>query len=270
MPEELVIALAILVGAIWLLVKIWQGIVGAFYQAQKNRTEAGARRKQIRYLEVQNKLRPYVHSQIPDELDPAEKKFEAALTKFELTKKIRHWVAHPPAWRREEFRPLAPPHKSNDYGEMSIDDIDAILSQNSDASTWSAKESEITSRKCTYPSAPPSRNFDKFTEFPKFCANLKTAVSEIDGAHISDEGIVQYFSHEQTGVLTYNKRRAELSVKIASLNSAIEAWNKQNRMTWEAYVAESEKMKEKELLAFQSTSELYLKACREETSHFKR
>src|ERR1700737_4550742 len=108
MPEELVIILAILIGAIWLLAKICQAILGGIYQAQKNRTEAGARRKEIRYLEVQDKLRPYIHARIPDELDGVEKEFEVALTKFELTQKIRHWVARPPAWRREEFRPLAP------------------------------------------------------------------------------------------------------------------------------------------------------------------
>jgi heme/copper-type cytochrome/quinol oxidase subunit 2 len=52
MPEELVIILAILIGAIWLLVKICQAIAGVIYQAKKNRSEAGARRKENRYLEA--------------------------------------------------------------------------------------------------------------------------------------------------------------------------------------------------------------------------
>jgi restriction endonuclease len=270
MPEELVIVLAILIGAIWLLVKICQGIAAVIHEATKNHSQAVARRKVNRYLEGQNKLRPYIHTQIPDELGGVEKEFEATLTKFELAQGITHWVARPPAWKREEFQPLPPPRKSSDYGEMSIDDIDAILSQNSDTSTWSAKESEIISRQCIYPSAPPSGNPDKFTAFPTSCADLKTAVSEIDAEHIRDEDIARYFSDEQTRVLTYNKQRAELSAKIASLNSAIEAWNKQNRMSWEGYVAECKQMEEAELLAFQLASERYTKSCREEREYFKR
>jgi restriction system protein len=152
---------------------------------------------------------------------------------------------------------------------MSIDDIDSILSQNSDISTWAAKESEIINRQCPYPTARPSGNPDKFNAFPTLCVDPKTAVSEIDAAHINKEDIARYFSDEQTRVLTYNKRRAELNAKIASLNSAIEAWNKQNQMTWEGYVAECKQMEEAELLAFQCASELYTKACREEKSHFK-
>jgi hypothetical protein len=239
MPEELVIVLAILIGAIWLLVKIFKGIAAVVDHATKNHSQAVARRKVNRYLEGQNKLRPYIHSRIPDELDGVEKEFDVALIKFELAQKITHWVARPTAWRREAFQPLATPLKSDNYGDMSIDDIESILTQNSDISTWVAKESEIINRQCIYPSSPPSGNPDKFTALPNFCADLKTAVSEIDVGHISDEDIARYFSDEQTRVVAYNKRRAELSAKIASLNSAIEAWNKQNRMTWEGYVAET-------------------------------
>jgi restriction system protein len=270
MPEELVILLAILIGAIWLLAKICQGIAAAIDQATKNHSQAVARRKVNRYLEGQNKLRPYIHTWIPEELDAIEKKFEVTLEKFELEQKITHWVARPPVWRREEFKTLTPPRKSSGYDDMSIDEIDMILSQNSDNSTWSAKESEISRRKCKYPSLPPSGKPDKFTVFPTFSADLKNAVFEIDVAHISDEDIGRYFSDEQTGVVTYNKRRAELISKISSLNSAIEAWNKQNQMFWEQYVTECKQMEEMEQNAFQRASELYTKACMGESSHFKR
>ncbi len=269
MPEEVVVILAILIGAIWLLVRICQGIAAAIRQATKNQSDAAARRKMNRYLEAQRRLRPYIHVQIPDELGGVEKDFEAALAKFELTQRITHWVARPPAWKREEFQSLAPLRKSADYCEMSIEDIEAILTANSDSSTWLAKESEIISRQCEYPFAPPRGNPDKFKGFPAFCSDLKAAVSEIDASRISDEDIGRYFSEEQSGVLTYNKRRAELSSKIASLNSAIEIWNKQNRVLWDSYVAECKKMEEAELLLFERASERYTKACREEKGHFK-
>jgi len=41
--------------------------------------------------------------------------------------------------------------------------------------------------------------------------------------------VVQYFSDEQGKVLTYNNRCADLIAKTASLNSAIEEWNKRGR-----------------------------------------
>ena len=272
MPEEFAIILVVVIGAIWLLAKICQAIADAVHQAKKNHINACASRETNRYLEEQQRLRPYIRAQIPDELSVAEKEFEVVLTQFELSKKTTQWVARPPTWRKEEYRPFAPttPHKSNDCEEMLIDDIDSILIQNPDDLTWSAMESTILSRQCIFPSVPPSGSLDPFTSFPSLSADLKTAASEIDGAHISDEDIARYFSHEQIEVSTYNKRREELIEKIASLNSAIEAWNKQNRLKWDAYIVASNQMKDSALLAFAHASEIYIKACQEEKSHFER
>jgi restriction system protein len=269
MPEELVIVLAIIIGAIWLLVKICQGIAGAIRQAAKERIHAAERRKIDRYSERQKELRPYFHTQIPNELGQVQKELDAALTRLELTQKTTHWVARPPAWRKEGFQPVTPPRKNGGYREMLIGEIEAILCQDSDISTWSAEESKIINRQCRYPFSPPSDDLDKFTEFPALCADLKTAISQIDAAHTSDEEIGRYFSDEQIKVSTYNERRAELSAKISNLNSAIEIWNRQNKTSWERYVAECKQMEEAELVAFQEASESYTKACVQERSHFK-
>jgi hypothetical protein len=153
---------------------------------------------------------------------------------------------------------------------MCIDDIDAILSPNSDSSTWLAKESEMIGRQCKYPSAPPTSNPYKFIAFPTLSADLKTAVFEIDAARLNKKDVARYFSDEQIKVLRYNNRRCDLIAETASLNSAIEEWNKKSWTSWESYVAECKQMADTELLAFQDVSALYTKACREEKSYFTR
>lgn len=270
MPEELAIILVVLIGAIWLLVKIGQGAAKVMDAVTKDYNEAAARRKENRYAKGRDRLRQYVHAQIPNDLDMFEKKFEVTRIEFEQAQSRTNWVAHPPAWKKEEFQPLAPPRKRGGSGEMCIDDIDIILIPTSDSSTWSAKESEIISRQCRYPSAPPVGNADKSTVFPTLSADLKTAAFEFDAAQVREKDVVRYFSDEQTGVLKYNNRRADLIAKTASLNSAIEEWNKQNRIAWERYAAQSKQMQDAELLSFQGASDLYMKACREERSNFKR
>ncbi len=110
---------------------------------------------------------------IPDELNRFEKKFETARNRVEQAQEITNWVARPAAWRKEEFQPLAPPRKSSRHRQMCVDDIEAILRPNSGSSTWSAKESEITSRQCRYPAGPPIAKPDKFTAFPILSLDMK-------------------------------------------------------------------------------------------------
>jgi hypothetical protein len=270
MPEELAIILAVLIGGIWLLVKILQAIGGAVDDASKSYSEAAARRKQNRYVRKREALRQFLHVVIPDELDRFEKKVGMTRSDFEQAQRHTKWLACPPAWRKEEFHSPAHPRKNSDYKPMCTADIDAILIPNSDSSTWSAKESEIISRQCKYPSVSPMTKLDKFSACPTLHLDLKVAEFETDATQISQKDVVQYFSDEQNEVLTYNNRRTDLIAKTTSLNSAIEEWNRKNRMSWESYVAEAKQMEDAELLAFQRASKTYSKACSEERNYFKR
>jgi len=271
MPQELAIILVVLIGAIWLLVKIGQAIATFIDAAGKDYDAAAARRKEKRLVKGRERLRQYVHVLIPNELDEFERKFKDRRIEFEqVRKRLTNRVADSPTWRRAEFQPLAPPRKRGGQGEMCIDDIDVILSPDPDSSTWSAKESEIISRHCRYPSAPPACDPEKLTVFATLSAGLKTAGFEVDVTQVNKKDVTRYFSDEETRVLAYNNRRADLIAKTGSLNSTIEAWNMQNRTSWESYVAESKQMADAELLAFQAASELYAKACREESNYFKR
>ena len=69
MPEELAIVIAVLIGAIWLIVKVFQGI-GTFF----DETHKAAEKKRLeRFTQGKSKLSAAVSLSLPKELDRAEK-----------------------------------------------------------------------------------------------------------------------------------------------------------------------------------------------------
>jgi hypothetical protein len=270
MPAELAVILVIVIGAIWLLAKIGQGIVAFLDQVSKDYDAAAAKRKQNRYSKDRDRLRQYIRILMPDELDGFQKKCERVRIEFERAQRFTEWTARPPGWKKDEFQALVRPRKDSRYNEMCIDEIDAILTPNVDISTWSYEESQIISRHCKYPSAPPVSHPEKLSVLPTLNADLKQAVFEIDESHISKKDVERYFADEQIKALTYNNRRADLIAKTIGLNSTIDEWNQKNRISWEAYVSESKQMENAELFAHRKAAELYAKACTEEVSYFGR
>ncbi len=269
MPQEIVLVLLIVGAVIWLVVKVCQAIAEGIEQATKNYNEAAARRKADRDAQKRDILRQYIHFLIPNDLDKFEMKFNATQLEFDEVQRFTNWVARPLGWVKVEFHPVTSRSKDGSYGEMCIEDINAILNPDSDSSTWSFNESEILSRQCKYPSRPPAGNFDNFKPFATLNVDLKIAVFEFDGTNISKKDADRYFSGDQSGVLAYNTRRADLIARTTSLNAAIQEWNGKNRSSWEKYVAESKELEGKELVAFQRASDLYIKACNQEKDHFK-
>jgi hypothetical protein len=270
MPEELVIFLVVLIGAVWLLVKLFQGISVAIGNAEKSFSEAAARRRANRRSKGRNTLGQYVYALIPGDLDRFEKTLETARTEFQQAQKLTTFVAHPPVWTREKFQSQARPRKRSGYAEMSIHDIAAMLTPDSESSTWTAKESGIVVRQCKYPSARPRSSANESVAFPTVAIDLKMAVFTTYAERITKKDADRYFSDEQAEVLAYNKRRADLIAKAANLNSAIQEWNKNTQTSWGNYIAESKQMLDTELLAFQDASDLYTKACSDEKIYFTR
>lgn len=270
MPEELVIALIVLIGAIWLLYKIAQAVQAALDQASKNFNEAASRRKARRIAKMRGRFNHYVHWVIPDELDNFEKRLQVVRSEFEQAQKLTKWVAGPPEWKKEEFRPVTSPHKSSDYSEMKIEDIEDILTPSPDSSTWCAQESEIINRHCKYPTKAPVTQYHKLTAFQTMSSELKRADFDFDATQIRKQDVDRYFADEQSKILAYNNRRSLLIDKTAELNSAIEKWNGENQISWQAYVTESKKMEEAAQVAFQKIAAQYTTACKDEVDCFKR
>ena len=269
MPEELLILLGIVIGAIWLLAKIGQGVAGVTSEATKSYNEAKAERKQNRYLEGRADLRQYVHARIPNDLNNLEKSYEIKKIEFEQAQRLTKSVARPPTWKNEEFQGVTLPLKDDGYSEMCIEDMDAILTPNSDSSTWLHEESQIVSHQCKYPYGRPLCSPDKLNVFPTLSAEIETADFKIDAEQISKKDVDRYFADEQSKVETYNKRRVDLISRIVNLNLTIDEWNKKSRISWEVYLAESKRMEDAALIVYQQTAELYAATCRAQGSYFK-
>jgi restriction system protein len=269
MPE-LVLVLAVVIGAIWAPVKILQGIGSVIEQVGKDIDAAAVKRKQNRYLKGRDNFRRYINAVVPNELDSFEREYEATCAKFNEAQALTRWVAHRPSWEHEKFRSCPRPRKDSSCKDMDIADLLAILTPNSDVSTWSYGEIETVNRKCKYPSTAPAARPSRFDAFPTQTAELKKAFFDADTAHVSNKDVEKFFAEEQNEVLMYNKRRSSVIEKVVSLNSAIEEWNRKNRAWWEEYIAELKRMEKAEMLAFQEAAELYTKACKDERDYFTR
>src|SRR5579864_5679382 len=77
MPEELAIVVVVIIVAIWLVVKVLQGIASATDAARKSYSEAAAKRRQKRYAKGRDRFSQHVRVLIPDELNRFEKKLRA-------------------------------------------------------------------------------------------------------------------------------------------------------------------------------------------------
>lgn len=139
MPEELLVSVVILIGAVWLLVKIGQGIAAFLDQVSKSYNEAAATRRRNRYSKAQDSLRPYVRTAIPNELDSFEKTYERLSADLKQLRRTTKWTARPLAWTKEKFQAVRLPRKDAGYREMCIDEIDAILAPNPDSTTWQTR-----------------------------------------------------------------------------------------------------------------------------------
>ena len=84
MPEELAIALVILVAVGWIVVKIFQAL-GRFVQTtHKTSIEAVARSKSERFVKKKSQLSRYVQVVLPNELEEGDKQLCQAELMFRL------------------------------------------------------------------------------------------------------------------------------------------------------------------------------------------
>jgi hypothetical protein len=156
LPQELAIILVVIVGAIWLLAKIGQGISNFIDQSSKSYDQATAKRREKRFSKGRKDVGQYIHISIPDELDSLESKFELARKEFEQARALTNWVARPIPWTKKKFQTVTLPAKHEFYADMRIDDIVDILTPNSESAMWSYEESQIVNHQCKYPFPAPS------------------------------------------------------------------------------------------------------------------
>jgi len=269
LPQELAIILVVIVGAIWLLVKIGQGISNLINQSSKSYDQAIAKRREKRFLKGRKDVGQHIHIHIPNALDSIESKFELARKDFEQTRASTNWVARPLPWTKKKFPTVTLPAKHEFYADMCIDDIAEILTPNSETSMWSYEESQIINHHCKYPFPAPSAHVDEFVSVATFEPAIATAIFEFDSKHVHKKDVDAYFTLEQTQVTAYNDRRASLVAKISALNAQIKTWNARTRTSWEAYGEESKKIENRSLVEYKATADTYTEACQDQIVYFR-
>jgi hypothetical protein len=265
--QELIIVVAILIGAVWLLVKVCQALGSMISETDKAIREGINRRKNERFTKTKSRLSPYVQFVLPNQLDAAQNQLATTAVQFKQLQTKTEWIAHPPTWVREEFKTYLPPSKNGSYRIMDIDDLASILVPGS--KIWLQKESDLLAQPCTYPFQPPVKECLPFKEFAQLKPNLEHAVFECDESKISQKAITRYFQGEQKSVVEYNRRRSEIIDACDSLNRQIQEWNEKSRLNWESYTQQYERLVERELAHFGLASNEYVRKCKEQKTHFR-
>jgi hypothetical protein len=138
MPEELAIALIVLVFVIWLIAVILKAIWQAAEGAHKAVLDHISNLTKARHLERKHRLSQYVSVLLPDQLDIAQHELRLAEERFRKVQAHTTWKALRPLWVQQEFVPYTLIKQNEVYGEMDIYDLRAIL-QPSDLSWLSVK-----------------------------------------------------------------------------------------------------------------------------------
>src|SRR5689334_6973853 len=123
MPEEIAIALVVIIGVIWLVVKIFQALGNALSEAQKRSSAARAQNQRSRYLAKKAELSLHVRVLLPKQLYVAEQSLNSTEAQFKHSQVKTNWDVHRPNWTRSDFKPYSLPNKSENCEEMNIEDI---------------------------------------------------------------------------------------------------------------------------------------------------
>ncbi len=262
MPAEVAVFLIVVVGAIWLVVKVFVWLGTILDDAQN----AYTRGQTQRHLEKKRRLSQHVRVVLPNELDWAQKKLDATRVEFAQFQRAATWTLKAPSWEKKDFQDYKIFTKREAHGEMDVEDIQSILAPN--PTTWTEEEVLIFTRPCKYPSRPPVDNRVDFGEFFPLGIRLDKAIFEYDTSMVSEKVIARYFGDEQRNFITYNKRRFDIIDKVDALNRDIQLWNAKARLEWEDYAKKSVLLAERELTAFNLNSERYIKRCEDQKSRF--
>ena len=184
MPEEIAIALIILVAAGWIIVKVVQALARALDNTQKGAIQAISQRNEARYLQKKLRISRHVTFLLPNQLESAAKQIELAEVRLERSKLATQWAARRPSWTREEFKPYEAPPQHETYEEMNADEIQSILLPN--ARTWLDEEAALIARECQYPSDPPIKNSLDFKTVATVALELDSAVFEYDKSSLTE------------------------------------------------------------------------------------
>jgi uncharacterized protein YdbL (DUF1318 family) len=103
MPEEIGIALVIIVIVGWLLIKILQAFGRAIGETLKGISDSLSAHSTARFTQSKSRFSQYVSVILPNQLDAAEQAVSAAQRNLQRSKEGTRWEACRSLWVREEF-----------------------------------------------------------------------------------------------------------------------------------------------------------------------
>jgi restriction system protein len=259
MPEEIGIALVIIVIVGWLLIKILQAFGRAIGETSKEISDGLSARSQARLLERKNKLSQYVSVFLPNQLDSAEQALDSIQRNLQTSKGQTRWDARRPAWVLEEFKSYTLPIQDDTYQEMNVEDVDAILQSKS--RQWVEQEAKLLCQSCNYPHSEPKMPSISFRPIEPLTLQLDEAHFQYDHSKLSEGKVSRDFLAERRSVITYNERRVALVARLDKVNREVYEWNNQSRAAWQDCVRENQKLLREELSTYGRTSERYTSQC---------
>jgi restriction system protein len=259
MPEEIGIALVIIVIVGWLLIKILQACGRAIGEALNGISDSLSVHSRARFTQNKSRLSQYVSVVLPSQLEAAEQAVNAVQRCLQTSKEETRWEARRPLWVREEFRSHTLPTQDNTYQEMNAEDVGAILQ--SESGKWVEQEAKLLSQGCKYPHSEPEMPLINFAPVEPLTLRLDEAQFQYDLSKLSEGKINKYFDAERRSVITYNEHRAGLAAWLDKLNGEVHEWNDQSRTAWEACVRETQQLLGAELAAYGRTADLYMLQC---------
>lgn len=267
MPEELVLALLVVIGVIWLLVKILQGLAKFVESSSKSVGRESKQWLTQRQVAARSKLAPFVRIVVPNELEMAQHKLSSVESDFKQFQSSTGYVAQRPAWKRCEFVPCRISDKRTAHSEMNVEDIRDILDP--DSKTWLDLETQILAQPCSYPAPPPRSTLRDFRGFPLLALNIERATFEFDPSKIREKHLAKYFDEDRRKVNAYNSSRAQIMERVAMLNQQIEGCNDNRRRQWEKYAQQCKLFAVEETTAFSLCTQRYMQDCRAQKDRFK-
>lgn len=262
MPEEIGIALIIIVFIGWFLIKLFQALGRAFDQTLKTTSDTLTAHSRASFQNKKQKLSRYVTVSVPNQLDSAEQAIDALQSNLQQTKDRTEWKVQRPPWIRKAFTSLTLPTQHENYEQMNVEDVRTILQGGSQR--WTDEETKLLSLSCNYPHSQPQMPSLEFTPIEPLSLSLDEARFEYAQSKLSEGKIKKYFDVERRSVIAYNERRSSIIAGLERLNSEVHTRNNQSKTAWESCVRETEKLFNAERRDYLQTCDLYISNCEDQ------
>jgi hypothetical protein len=263
LPEELSIALVVVLILGWIIVKVLQALASGLNEASEAFSQSLTKKRQDKSSQRKANLARNVRVFLPNELEEAQLKIAGTLSEFTRFQSTAVWTPQRPSWAKQDFVPLVlATNPENAHGELNARDLDAILRP--EATTWVDKEANILGQSCEYSAHPPKSILLDFEEFAEIKLLLQEATFESDFSKVTTKQIAQFFQYEQKIVAEYNHRRSALLSECDELNKRIHDWNIENHKRWTQYAEITKGLGREELSKFKSHRERYSRQCQEQ------